>query len=146
MSFLRNHRRWLGLGILWFLNGCATLPAYIPGKDVLSADEHFQLGRSYESEGDVSHAAEQYRLALKRDAHHAQALVHLGSLAFTAGDLKHAQANYTKALSLLPHDPAVSNNLAMVYLARGQHLRKIDSLLDDALKQDGLRPYALETK
>ena len=39
---------------------------------------------------------------------------------------KKAQTYYERALKLLPHDPLASNNLAMVYIARGVHPQRID--------------------
>lgn len=147
MPFRDRYLGVLGLGAALLLSGCATLPVWVPGKDSLSSDEHVKLGVSYEAQGDLAHAGEQYQLALKRDKHNTQALLNLGQLAFNAGDYNHATAYYARALKLLPHDPTTSNNLAMVYIASGKHQDRIKSLLDDALKQEGpLRPYALETK
>jgi len=147
MSFREYYLGLLGLGAVFVLSSCATLPALVPGKDALSSDEHVKLGVSYEAQGDLAHAGEQYQLALKRNKHNTQALLNLGQLAFNAGDYNHAEAYYRRALKLLPHDSTTSNNLAMVYIASGKHRDRIDALLNDALKQEGaLRPYALETK
>ena len=75
MIFLKPNRLLSGLVLCAALSGCATLPTLVPGKDALSSDEHFKLGVSYESQGDLLHAAEQYQLAVKRDSHNAQALL-----------------------------------------------------------------------
>jgi Flp pilus assembly protein TadD len=133
--------------LLAALSGCAVVPQAVLHPDPLSADEHVHLGVAYETQTQLANAAQQYRLALNLDPRNVQALMSLGGLEFNAGHLPAAERCYARALKVNPHDATVSNNLAMVYLAREKHLDKMDRLLADALKQPGeLRPYVLETQ
>ncbi|HVE13976.1 MAG TPA: tetratricopeptide repeat protein [Elusimicrobiota bacterium] len=126
--------------------GCAGLPPLAPAKDALSADEHLRLGASYEAQGLRKEAADQYAAAARRDPRLAAAWIASGNIAFESEDWAAAERCYRRALKAAPGHPGASNNLAMVYLARGKDLARAESLARVALQGAGpLEPYALDT-
>jgi tetratricopeptide (TPR) repeat protein len=140
-------RRLLLPGGLWaLLSSCAHLPPLVPFRDPLSAQEHAQLGASYEAQGLRAEASQQYEAALRRDPSFVEAWMASGNLSFEDGDLRRAERAYRRVLRLSPHHAGASNNLAMVLLARNRDLARAEQLALDAFEQDGpLRPYILDT-
>jgi len=114
--------------------------------DPLTPDEHVKLGTSYQEQGLRELATKEFQAALGRKREYAPALVGLGNLSFEAGSLRDAEEYYRRALAVAPDDPSANNNLAMVYLSRGERLDEAERLARKALEQGGpLRPYVLDT-
>lgn len=114
--------------------------------DPLTPEEHVKLGMSYEAQGLKEMAAQEFQAALRQQSGYTPALVGLGNLSFEGGALQEAEGYYRRALDADPDHPGANNNLAMVYLSRGERLDEAERLARNALKQGGpLRPYILDT-
>jgi tetratricopeptide (TPR) repeat protein len=125
---------------------CSILPRPVVSHDPLSPHEHVSLGQAYEAQGLKGRAAQEFQGALRQDSHYVPALIAVGNLSFESGALGEAEQRYREALEVAPHHPGASNNLAMVYLSRGERLDEAERLATDALEQGGvLRPYAFDT-
>lgn len=134
------------LGWLSGLQACSGLPRVVVLHDPLTAEEHMALGTTYEAQGAQDLAAREYRAAMTDRADYAPALVALGNLAFDSGALDEAEEYYRRALASHPDHPGANNNLAMVYLKRGDRLDEAERLALKASAQgDSFRPYALDT-
>ena len=128
------------------VSACAGLPRLGGYSDGLTAEEHVKLGTIYDEQHASERAQEEFRAALRQRPQMTAAFVGLGNLAFQRGALEEAQAHYAQALETAPDDPRVNNNLAMVYLARGERLQEAEQLIRSALAQNGpIKPYALDT-
>jgi Flp pilus assembly protein TadD len=69
-----------------------------------------------------------------------------GNAAYESRNLKKAEVSYRKALKKNPKSAAAINNLAMVYLAKGELPEDIAVRLEDALEKAGdLQPYLFDT-
>ena len=134
------------LVLLFTLNGC-SFPKIIILHDPLSAEEHNNLGRIYESQGKFDLAAQQYRAALKQDPKSLPSLLLLGDLSFKTKHYPEAKASYEKALELQPENGDIYNNLCWVYLEQNTELPKAMELIEKAMiAMPGHRAYYLDTK
>jgi tetratricopeptide (TPR) repeat protein len=125
---------------------CNGIPRPVAFHDPLTPQEHVALGETYKKQGDREGAARAFKAAIKRDPHDVPALIALGSLAFQKGAWEEAELYYRRALELSPDNPVAANNLAMIYLSKGERLDETERLARLALKQDtNLRPYIQET-
>ncbi len=130
---------------VFFLSGC-SLPRIIVLHDPLSAVEHDNLGRIYESQGKPDLALEEYREALKQDKKHVPSLLLLGDLSYRTKDYAGAEAAFAKAVKLDPKNGDACNNLAWVYLQTGTKLEKARGLIARAMTlTPDHRPYYLDT-
>ncbi len=137
---------WMLVPLLSVFSACSTLPQYVRHTDPLTPEQHVQLGASYEAQGLTESAVEQYDAAIRLSKEYLPARIARGNLAFGSGDLKTAAACYRQVLRLDPNHAGANNNLAMVYLALGNHLDRAERYALTALEQGGpLRPYILET-
>lgn len=135
----------LFLSALIFTHGCA-LPRIIILNDPLSAEEHNNLGRIYESQGKEDLALLQYRAAIKKDSRQVQGWLSLGDLSYKRGDYGEAEAAYKKARNLQPENSDIANNLAWTYVMQNKRLSKAEGLVTEALTlTPGHRPYYLDT-
>lgn len=129
----------------FFFSAC-SLPRIIVLHDPLTAEEHDNLGRIYESQGKLDLALEQYREALKKDKKHLPSLLLMGDLLYRTNDYPGAESAYTKALKLDPKNGDVLNDLAWVYIRTGKNLDKAKELISEALTLNPAhRPYYLDT-
>jgi tetratricopeptide (TPR) repeat protein len=134
------------LGGLSGLQACSGFPRVVVLHDPLTPEEHMTLGATYEAQGAHDLAAREYRAAMTDRTDYVPALVALGNFAFDSGALDEAEEDYRHALASHPDHPGASNNLAMVYLKRGDRLDQAERLALKASAQDGsFRPYALDT-
>jgi tetratricopeptide (TPR) repeat protein len=132
--------------LLGALQACSGLPRIVVLHDPLTPQEHVTLGESYQAQGNTDLAVREFQAALHQQSDYGPALIALGNLSFEAGTLQEAEDYYRRALDAVPHQPAASNNLAMVYLSRGDRLDEAERLAKDALGRGGtLRPYILDT-
>ena len=129
----------------FFLSGC-SLPRIIVLHDPLSAGEHDNLGRIYESQGKYDLALEQYREALKQDKKHVPSLLLLGDLSYRTKDYASAESAFTQVSRLDPKNGDACINLAWVYIQMGSKLEKARELINHALiVTPDHRPYYLDT-
>jgi tetratricopeptide (TPR) repeat protein len=135
----------LFLSSLFFASGCA-LPKIIILNDPLSAEEHAELGRIYESQGKEDLALLQYRAAVRRNPRQVQAWLLLGDLAYRRGDYGEAETAYKKALNLQPESGDTGNNLAWTYLMQNKRTSKAEKLVREAMTfTPEHKPYYLDT-
>lgn len=128
------------------LQACSSFPRLVIFHDPLSPEEHVTLGTSYLQQGLIEKAEEEFLIALDRQPRNIQALVSLGNLSFERGNLEDAEDYYRRVLDEVPGHPGASNNLAMVYVARGEQLDEAERMALTALERAGpLRPYCLDT-
>lgn len=147
-----NARHWniacLSLVLLTALltAGCAPKRWATRFHDPLSDQEHVRLALTYEEQGLLDKAAQEYEKALRQNPRHFPSLMGLGDLAYQEGRYPAARKYYTKALKAEPENARANNNLAMLYLGRGKNLKKAEALaLKASQKNDAYRPYALDT-
>lgn len=112
------------------LAGC-SLPRVTVMDDPLSSQEHLQLGLSYEKQGEYALAKNQYEQAADELP---EAWLYLGNLHFTQEEYDAAEKAYTKAIRELPTDPRPRNNLAWMYLTRGEKLVEAETLAQEAVE------------
>lgn len=105
------------------LTGCAT-PRIVIHDDPLSAEEHLQLGVSYENQGELDLARAQYDKATDLP----QAWFYLGNIAYRQERWEEAERHYRRAIGELPDDPRPLNNLAWMLLERGRRLDEAEAL------------------
>lgn len=144
-SFTAGHRFLIIFAAVLFLSGC-SLPRIVVLHDPLTANEHDDLGRAYESEGKLDLAGAQYREALTKDPKHLPSLLLLGDLSYQMKNYDEATSAYAKALKLDPRNADARNNLAWVYIQTGKKLDRAKELVTEALELNpGRRPYYLDT-
>ena len=136
----------LVVGVEVAFSACSDLPGVRVLHDPLTPEEHVTLGLTYEIEGRLEMAVQEYESALKQQQGYAPALIGLGNLAFERGEVSEAETFYREALATDPEDPGANNNLAMLYLTERENLDEAERLASQALTQGGpLRPYVLDT-
>ena len=132
--------------VLGSVQACSSLPRIVILHDPLTPQEHVTLGESYQAGGLGDLAAREFEAALRQQREYVPAVIGLGNLSFERGALEEAEVFYRRALDTAPDHPGASNNLALVYLARGARLDEAEGLARRAAEQGGaLRPYALDT-
>lgn len=129
-----------------FFSACGHFRAITALRDPLSAEEHLILGSSYEQQGLIKDAAQQFRKAVRLDPTHSAAWMALGNRYFNDDNFVSAEKAYKRALKLSTHNAGANNNLAMVYLKRNMKLAEAEEHARTALRQDSpLKPYILDT-
>ncbi|MEW5949877.1 MAG: tetratricopeptide repeat protein [Thermodesulfobacteriota bacterium] len=120
--------------------GCGKLPEIVILHDPLTAEEHNNLGVSYEARGEYSLAEREYKEALKirKDLFCAQ--FNLGNLYLKMGQESEAEDAYKKAIALDPARPDPYNNLAHLYLQGGRHPDEAQKMAEKAVSLSGLTP------
>jgi tetratricopeptide (TPR) repeat protein len=120
--------------------GCGKLPEIVVLHDPLTAEEHNNLGVSYEARGEYSLAEREYKEALKirKDLFCAQ--FNLGNLYLKTGREGEAEDAYKKAITLDPAQPDPYNNLASLYLQSGRNLGEAQKLAEKAVSLSGPTP------
>jgi len=144
---VRRHATFLFIAFLsGALCACAGFPRMGGYSDALTAEEHVKLGTIYDEQRLPGRAEDEFRAALRQRPRMTAAFVGLGNLAFQRGAVEEALAHYAQALQTEPGDARANNNLAMVYLTRGERLEEAERLIQTALAREGpIKPYALDT-
>ncbi|MDO9463006.1 MAG: tetratricopeptide repeat protein [Deltaproteobacteria bacterium] len=121
--------------------GCGKLPEIVVLHDPLTAEEHNNLGVSYEARGEYSFAEREYKEALKirKDLFFAQ--FNIGNLYLKMGRENEAEDAYKKAIALDPAQPDPYNNLAHLYLQSGRNLGEAQKLAEKAVSLSGPQSY-----
>ena len=107
-------------------------------EDPLDAEEHLTLGRAYESRGEIELAVKEYESALSKDKKSAEVLFFLGNAYFSTEDFEKAEHFYKKALKINKdkHGGLIHNNLAWVYIKKGENFSKAERLCKEAINID----------
>lgn len=80
---------------------------------------YYNVGVSFDRQGDEERAAAYYRLSLDCKPDHAQAHINLGVILAGHGAVDDAIAHYREALRIIPNDPVIFNNLGNALAKRG---------------------------
>lgn len=126
------------LTILAFLliTGC-SMPKIVVLHDPLTAEEHLQLGLSYEKKGLNEEAKKHYKEASKSDA---RGYLFLGNLYLTQGLYDKAEESYRKAIKKDPNLADAYNNLAWLYCLRKENLEEAEKLVKKAMEIERNNP------
>jgi tetratricopeptide (TPR) repeat protein len=90
--------------------------------DPLTAEEHNDLGVTYEQKGELDAAIREYQAALRKRRDFPTARVNLGNAYFSKKDYPRAEQQYSTVLQADSANTDAANNLAMLYLETGKHL------------------------
>ena len=107
------------IAVLVSLASCTALKVLVL-PSALTAQEHVDLGLSYEEQGNYDLAEKEYRKALTKEPDWVIPYFNLGNLAYRNLDLSAAQHFFEMALTLDRLNPDVMNNLATVYHEQGK--------------------------
>ena len=102
-------------GLLMTISAC-SLPRITVLSDPLTADEHNDLGVSYEASGEWDRALATYAAAAAKDRGWDQPLINHGNVHAAMGNWTDAIASYRRALRRNPDNPEAMNNLAYALL------------------------------
>ncbi len=116
-----------------FFSGC-SLPKIIILHDPLTAQEHNNLGKIYESQEKPDLAAQQYREAIAKDDKYVPSLLLLGDLSYRTKNYSEAESLYKKAIRLQPENGDIYNNLCWVYLDQHVGIDKAEDLIKTAIR------------
>ncbi len=113
-----------GFAFLILLSSC-TFPRLYVLKDPLTAEEHLNLGVSYEEKGELDNAIKEYRLASKKLP---LAYLYLGNVHFLKKEWAEAEKYYKEAIQKDPQNADAYNNLAWLYYTKGENLKEAEDL------------------
>jgi len=102
---------------------------------------HNDLGVLLEREGELTGALEQYRLARREDPTLVLAYINAGNVNVKLGKLTEAEDLYRQAIKMDPDQPEALNNLAWVYILRGEKPEEAIQLLERAIQADQENRY-----
>ncbi len=102
------------------LSGC-SIPRIVFLSDPLTAQEHNDLGVSYELMGEAELALKEYELAAGMDRNWDQPLINHGNVHAGLENWNRAESSYLEALKRNPDNPEAMNNLAYVLLKQEKH-------------------------
>lgn len=132
LPILGHHAVLLTLAwVLGGLSGCVA-PGGRGGIDVLTPDEHLQLGVSYEHQGEMDLALREYERAAVGSTTSA-ALTCQGNIYSARNDLPQAEAKYRAALQANPDNVFALNNLAWQLAHQVGGLAEAERLIRHAL-------------
>ncbi len=120
-----------------------SMPKIVVLNDPLTAEEHLQLGLSYERKGLLDEAIRHYEEASKNDA---RGFLLIGNLYLNQGKHDQAEENYKKAIKKDSKLADAYNNLAWLYYIKGERLDEAEDLVKKAIElekgnQDKLKIY-----
>jgi Tfp pilus assembly protein PilF len=131
----------LALGLT--LVGCAA-PG--PPRNLLTADEHNDLGVAYFERGETRRAAWEFERAVALRPDWARAFVNLGDARLALGEVDGAIGAYRRAVLIAPDDPGAANNLAWALLQDPARWPEAEPIIDGALaRRPEPRGYYLDT-
>jgi tetratricopeptide (TPR) repeat protein len=107
------------LSVCLFIPACA-MPRFLVLSDPLTAQEHNDLGVSYELMGKSELALTAYQRAFRKDKKWDQPLINHGNVHASSRDWGLAEASYRNALKRNPANPETMNNLAYVLMEQGK--------------------------
>ncbi|WP_435550004.1 tetratricopeptide repeat protein [Desulfobacterium sp. N47] len=98
--------------------------------DPLTAQEHLDLGLSYEKINEVDPAIKQYEMAAKSLP---VAYLYLGNVYFKKNNFDEAVNNYKEAIRKDPQNSDAYNNLAWLYYTKKENLEEAEKLVLKAM-------------
>lgn len=99
----------------------AVKPGVIqPMPDEILPDTHVAAGRLHETQGRLTRAVEQYRLAIEVKPTHVEAHNRLGIVLDKLGRFAEADASFKRAIELAPEAAHLYNNLGFSYVMQGR--------------------------
>lgn len=110
--------RWFLISLTLLLVGC-SLPRIIVLHDPLDAQEHNDLGASYQANREFDLALREYRRAAELDGDWARPLINGGNTLAAMEQWSQAAELYQSALQRQPEQAEAMNNLAWVLLQQG---------------------------
>lgn len=113
------------------LGGCIAMRGPLT-HDPLTAEEHLQLGVSYEHAGKLDLALREYERAASGPKA-ATALTCQGNIHLTRQNMPAAEAKYRAALAVEPDQVHALNNLAWLLAREGRSLAEAEQLIRRAL-------------
>jgi tetratricopeptide (TPR) repeat protein len=119
--------------VLSFGIASCSLPRIVLLEDPLSAEEHLNLGVTYEKNGELDNALEEYKKASKTIP---LAYTYIGNIFFKKGELKDAEVNYKRAIKEEPYPADACNNLAWLYYTEKKNLEEAEKLTLKAIQLD----------
>lgn len=123
-------RQLLALCCLIAFYSCG-LPNIIALHDPLTAEEHLNLGLSYEKRNEFDSAIKQYEMAAKNNP---AAYLYLGNAYFQEINYKEAAKNYKESIRKDPQNADAYNNLAWLYCTKKENLDEAEKLVLKAIK------------
>ena len=113
-----------------FISSC-TIPRIIVLDDPLSAEEHLNLGVTYEKQGDFDNALKEYNEASKKLP---LAYLYMGNVYFQKKGYEEAEVHYKKAIKKDPENADAYNNLAWLYYTKREKLDEAERLVLKAIE------------
>ena len=107
-----------------------SLPRIILLEDPLSPEEHLNLGVTYETNGELDNALEEYKKASKSLP---RAYTYIGNIYLQKGEFENAEIYYKKAIKKEPSSADAYNNLAWLYCIEKKNLDEAEKLVLKAL-------------
>ncbi|MCK4536493.1 MAG: tetratricopeptide repeat protein [Desulfuromonadales bacterium] len=135
--------RWLILLLCFILAGC-SLPRIIILNDPLDAQQHNDLGASYEQRDEYDLAIREYRRAAELDDAWVLPLINLGNVYARQNDWSLAIAAYEDALAIDPVSTSAMNNLAWV-LVKNDEIGKGLEMAERVVALDKRNPSYWDT-
>ncbi len=120
------------ISVLILISRC-SLPKIIILGDPLTPEEHLNLGVAYEGGGEFDEAIREYQAAAKKLP---IAFLYLGNAYFLKNDWDQAEIYFKKAIKKDGKNAAAHNNLAWLYLQKGENLEQAEALARKALELD----------
>ena len=128
------------------ISGCSYISSSLNQNDLLTAEEHNNLGVAYEKEGKYKLALREYKRAVQIDNTMVTPLVNTGNVYYKQENYKKAEKYYLKALGIDNRNIIAANNLGNVYLKKGSGYEKGIEHLVNSLPPPEIAPaYALDT-
>ena len=98
--------------------------------DPMSPEAHYNLGTAYREHGNMAAARKEWETTLAIDPSHAEALIQMGTLAATQGELQKAEQYYLASLKASPgktdsYKSMAHYNLGKIYEKWGQPLQAL---------------------
>lgn len=124
------------IAICLVISGC-SMPQIAVLHDPLTAEEHLQLGLSYEKKGLIDEAIKHYQDASKSDA---RGFLFLGNLYLNQAKYDEAEEYYKKAIKKDSKLADAYNNLAWLYNIKGERLQEAQELVKKAIEIEKNNP------
>lgn len=143
MILLVKYFHFFILMVVPVLISACSMPKIVVLNDPLTAEEHLQLGLSYEKKGLLDEAIRHYEEASKNDA---RGFLFIGNLYLNQGKHEQAEENYRRAIKKNNKLADAYNNLAWLYYIKGERLDEAEDLIRKAMElekgnQDKVKIY-----
>lgn len=113
------------------------MPDIVVLHDPLTAEEHLQLGLSYEKMGLIEEAEKHYKEASKSDA---RGYLFLGNLYLNQKQYEEAEKSYRKAIKKDSNLADAYNNLGWLYWLKNENLDEAQELVKKAIEIEKSNP------